>query len=248
MCRAVLEKLRKPNDAYELLVSADDNSRSAAGSDTNAVPFLGDTFGTPKEDPSDPFGHTMDENEVDADDPAPLMVSDDEDNNDAEDLEMANMVAELERSWEPPREGAPHQEVLDDEVVADDPQPLMEVYDDDGSHIQLERKVDRYIIGDGYGVKPAVRIRYQDKYSSSRAGLPLTHEESKDHAYGEALGGGDNPWAPFKSKKDWEIARWAKLRGPGSTAFSELLTINGVRFKYSSEYIIMFIHVYLTGP
>lgn len=39
----------------------------------------------------------------------------------------------------------------------------------------------------------------------------------------------DNIYAPFNSKMDWEIARWAKLRGPGSTAFTELLGIEGVR-------------------
>lgn len=38
----------------------------------------------------------------------------------------------------------------------------------------------------------------------------------------------DNPFAPFSSRMDWEIGRWAKLRGPGSTAFSELMSIEGV--------------------
>ncbi|EIN13427.1 hypothetical protein PUNSTDRAFT_56509 [Punctularia strigosozonata HHB-11173 SS5] len=38
----------------------------------------------------------------------------------------------------------------------------------------------------------------------------------------------ENVYAPFISKMDWEIAQWAKLRGPGSTAFSELLAIDGV--------------------
>ncbi|KAJ3748273.1 hypothetical protein EV360DRAFT_97749 [Lentinula raphanica] len=35
-------------------------------------------------------------------------------------------------------------------------------------------------------------------------------------------------WAPFISHMDWEVARWAKLRGSGSTAFSDLLAIEGV--------------------
>ncbi|KAF8816261.1 hypothetical protein BYT27DRAFT_7221500 [Phlegmacium glaucopus] len=108
------------------------------------------------------------------------------------------MVAELEKSWEPPRDGAPH----------------------------------------GYGVKPAVRIRYNDKHPSAWAGQPLTHEESRDLGYGAALGGGDNPCAPFNSKKDWEIARWAKLRGVGTTAFSDLLAIDGalnLSYKNSNE-------------
>ena len=36
-------------------------------------------------------------------------------------------------------------------------------------------------------------------------------------------------WAPFQSQLDWDIARWAKLRGQTSTAVSELLAIPGVR-------------------
>ena len=118
---------------------------------------------------------------------------------------------------------------------AEVPAPPQEANDSednhDEGHAQHQRNADRFIIGDGYGVKPAVRIRYNDKYPSARAGQPLTHHESRDYVYSAALGGGDNPWAPFNSQKDWEIARWAKLRGAGSTAFSELLAIDGVRFN-----------------
>ena len=49
--------------------------------------------------------------------------------------------------------------------------------------------------------------------------------------YSHALGMGDDPvseWAPFSSRTEWELARWAKLRGPSSTALSELLDIDGV--------------------
>jgi hypothetical protein len=234
LCRAVFDKLKKANDAYNLLTTAEENPRSGASSD--AVPlFQGDAFGTAEDYASDTFGQ-LDDNEADVDDPPPLMdVSDDEgDDEDDEDSEVAEMVAELEKSWEPPREGAPRQDAMDDEVDADDRPPLMDVPNDvvdDGGHEQPERQADRFIIGDGYGIKPAVRIRYNDRHPSARAGQPLTHEESRDHVYSAALGGGDNPWAPFNSKKDWEIARWAKLRGAGSTAFSELLAIDGVSFN-----------------
>lgn len=37
-----------------------------------------------------------------------------------------------------------------------------------------------------------------------------------------------NPYAPFASKMEWEIARWAKMRGPSATAFNEFLAIEGV--------------------
>jgi len=38
-----------------------------------------------------------------------------------------------------------------------------------------------------------------------------------------------NAWAPFQSRIDWEVARWAKLRGCGSTAVTDLLKIPGVK-------------------
>jgi len=37
-----------------------------------------------------------------------------------------------------------------------------------------------------------------------------------------------NPYAPFHSQIDWEVAKWGKLRGPTSTAFTELLEIPNV--------------------
>ncbi|KAG2118347.1 hypothetical protein BD769DRAFT_1629699 [Suillus cothurnatus] len=53
--------------------------------------------------------------------------------------------------------------------------------------------------------------------------------------------GTDNIYAPFTSKLDWEMAQWAKLQGPSSTAFSELISIEGLgdtlglSFKNSCE-------------
>ncbi|KAN0134253.1 hypothetical protein V8E53_008025 [Lactarius tabidus] len=38
----------------------------------------------------------------------------------------------------------------------------------------------------------------------------------------------ENIWFPFQSKHDWEFAQWSKNRGPGSTAVTELLAIDGV--------------------
>ncbi|KAJ7862154.1 hypothetical protein B0H14DRAFT_2349685, partial [Mycena olivaceomarginata] len=35
-------------------------------------------------------------------------------------------------------------------------------------------------------------------------------------------------WAPFSSQVDWEVAKWAKLRGSTSTTFTDLLAIEGV--------------------
>ncbi|KAH9975424.1 hypothetical protein BGW80DRAFT_1169067 [Lactifluus volemus] len=45
----------------------------------------------------------------------------------------------------------------------------------------------------------------------------------------QALGTGlDNPYGPFISQRDWEVARWAKCQGPSSTAFTDLMKIDGV--------------------
>ena len=232
------------------------SSGASVGADTDVTTlFQGDAFGTAEDYASNTFGQAMNDNEVETDNLPPLMeVSDDEDDDKEDDKEdeseMAAMVAELEKSWEPPCKGAPHQDAMADNDIDTDEVPLlMDVSDDedneeggprqevddldvdDKGHAQHARKANRFIIGDGYGVKPAVRLRYNDKYPSARASQPLTHQESRDYTYGASLGGGDNPWAPFNSKKDWEIARWAKLRGAGSTAFLELLAINGVSFN-----------------
>lgn len=44
------------------------------------------------------------------------------------------------------------------------------------------------------------------------------------------LGGpSSNAYVPFNSQTDWELAKWAKSRGPGSSAFTELMGITDVR-------------------
>ncbi|KAI9440231.1 hypothetical protein BJY52DRAFT_1229557 [Lactarius psammicola] len=47
---------------------------------------------------------------------------------------------------------------------------------------------------------------------------------------------GDLIWAPFRSQCDWEIARWAKMRGPTSTAVMELLAIPEVVDRLGLSY------------
>ena len=39
---------------------------------------------------------------------------------------------------------------------------------------------------------------------------------------------GESVWAPFDSQCDWELAYWAKMRGPTSSAVTDLLAIPGV--------------------
>jgi hypothetical protein len=70
-----------------------------------------------------------------------------------------------------------------------------------------------------------------EKYPGRLAGRSISVPSlSSEESYGSVLGDStrENPYAPFKSKVDWEIAKWAKLRGAGSTAFTDLLNIGGV--------------------
>ncbi len=53
-----------------------------------------------------------------------------------------------------------------------------------------------------------------------------------------------NPYAPFTSRIDWEVAQWAKLRGSGSTAFSDLLAIEEVCPSALWVDVILSTHVY----
>ncbi|THH32369.1 hypothetical protein EUX98_g1829, partial [Antrodiella citrinella] len=78
-------------------------------------------------------------------------------------------------------------------------------------------------------LRQEVHVRH---FPSPRAGEALQRTETMFGTYNKDLnndGEGDNIFAPFKSERDFQIARWAKMRGPGSTAFDELLKIPGVR-------------------
>jgi hypothetical protein len=79
------------------------------------------------------------------------------------------------------------------------------------------------------------QILEQDKvhivpYPDSRAGKPITQSKVRDVnvTYGSSISDTENPYLPFSSQMDWEIAQWAKLCGPSSMAFSDLLSIDGV--------------------
>jgi hypothetical protein len=78
---------------------------------------------------------------------------------------------------------------------------------------------------------PRFVVTFHDKYLGAKAGMPTGHGTNSYLGYDATILRARTPWAPFISKMDWEIARWAKLRGPGSTAFSELLSIDGVGFQ-----------------
>ena len=220
LCRAVFDRLKESYETYQQL-----ELKQAAASPDDAIEDID----------MEPEGELAFENPslegvLDGE------VLDDNEDNDSELDDDGSVAAEWETGWEQPRDGAPQDDAGGDEPadIRSDMETTESRPDDEKSDndppLPPQPNFDRYIIGDGYGVKPAVRMLYTDKYPSSHAGKPLSVGESRDSIYGMSLGGGDNVWAPFHLKKDWEIARWAKLRGVGSTAFSELLAIDGVSF------------------
>ncbi|KAJ3805883.1 hypothetical protein F5876DRAFT_81287 [Lentinula aff. lateritia] len=140
---------------------------------------------------------------------------------DAEDSAQADDPAALEHTWEPARElqtvGA-DMEVDDFENLA---QSTSRFHSSAGSLLQQ---------------LPAHWDGIHVQTFGALAGAPLmnmklpTHELSSayEHYQSKIPDGEANIWAPFISQMDWEVAQWAKMRGSGSTAFSDLLAIEGV--------------------
>ncbi|KAG1893712.1 uncharacterized protein F5891DRAFT_1131171 [Suillus fuscotomentosus] len=70
-------------------------------------------------------------------------------------------------------------------------------------------------------------------YPNARAGKPITGCPIRcaNTTYGLNASSTANIYAPFPSRIDWDIAKWVKLHGPSSTAFTDLLGIDGFKHK-----------------
>lgn len=93
-------------------------------------------------------------------------------------------------------------------------------------HRQVEESIE------SLSRRPAVIIRFGGQ-AGKIVRTPVAGQQDDQFDYATYLSKLDpaaqkNLWYPFTSKLDWEVARWAKLRGPGDTAFTELLAIKGV--------------------
>jgi hypothetical protein len=72
------------------------------------------------------------------------------------------------------------------------------------------------------------------KFTKGRAGAVYANqpvdEDNMNASYTLNVANAENSslYHPFSSKLEWEIAHWAKMRGPSSTAFNELIEIEGV--------------------
>jgi hypothetical protein len=83
----------------------------------------------------------------------------------------------------------------------------------------------RWAAEEAFRKTPVVQV-----FPSAKAGAPITNIQAlpRYDSYKMGLKRPDNPWDPFSSRLDWEVAHWAKRWGPGATAFTELLKIDGV--------------------
>jgi hypothetical protein len=73
-----------------------------------------------------------------------------------------------------------------------------------------------------------------EAFPGDTTGMPLeftTTCQSMFEHYQQQLNS-DAVYAPFALQTDWEIARWAKIHGPSSSAFNELLQIDGVSLLF----------------
>ncbi|KAF8805410.1 hypothetical protein BYT27DRAFT_7224995 [Phlegmacium glaucopus] len=142
--------------------------------EVEAVPFQGDAFGTVEDYAMDMFGQLGDDHDENMDTrdsgpdnglPALSELSDNEDDNEA------HMVVELEKSWEPHQEGAPHLEVEDD-------------HDKDGpGNVEVEPNLEEE------DNNSDSKVWYTNKSPNAWAGQPLSHEETCDSGYASVLGG-----------------------------------------------------------
>ena len=69
--------------------------------------------------------------------------------------------------------------------------------------------------------------QFNDTHPHAQSGICIGAEDDMNMKYQVSLSD-KRIWVLFTSRIDWEIAHWAKLRGPSSTALSELLAIEGV--------------------
>ncbi|KAH6912306.1 hypothetical protein BKA70DRAFT_1098303 [Coprinopsis sp. MPI-PUGE-AT-0042] len=202
----------------ELSGDDDENDDENDDDDDDAIPapchFNGDAFGDPGAYIEDDFGQGEE-------------INDGQGDSDNEEDEVRRVDDfQQEEGWEPNRTAQEHSNLMDVDFDEDTGN------DDDPEDLQIDPSPL---------APPVVTIKYSSAYPQKAAGKPVGHASANDLDYQASLGSPNETFAPFASKMDWEIAKWAKLRGPGSTAFSELLQIEGVHealglsFKTTSE-------------
>ncbi|KAF7358613.1 hypothetical protein MSAN_01200000 [Mycena sanguinolenta] len=181
---------------------------SDSGLPSGHTHFQGDYFGT--DYTQEQLGYSEDEE---------MALGDEDDDRAASESEAA---AESEDGYEPPRPDPPLQSSTADS------NPL------NTAPIPAPSRVIRKGIEDRFHHKPII-----EKFPGNLAGTPISdnRDATSEERYCTTFRNDKaNPYAPFRSKRDWEFAKWAKTRGPGSTAFTDLIQIEGVREALGLSY------------
>ncbi|KAG1785030.1 uncharacterized protein HD556DRAFT_1451117 [Suillus plorans] len=168
--------------------------------------FIGDYFGTYNEEDFEwPEVRRVMESDSE--------IQEEDEDEDCDELGDGDAIAahdaELEHRWECPVDPASQDiDFPDLEDVSLQPQPC---------HAE-QRQAEAPL-----GQHPTIK-----EFPQHGAGAPLHCAGTTAFtSYKDKLSGSENIWAPFTSPVDYEVMKWAKLRGAGSTAFSELLAIDG---------------------
>ncbi|KAJ3559580.1 hypothetical protein NM688_g251 [Phlebia brevispora] len=209
--------VRNERDAYfpGLSDSDSDSDGSSTGSKTHE--FAGDYFGGTSDYRNDEF--SWEEDSVD-------FSEDDSDSGSAEDSDGKSSSSGYGIHWDPPMDISP----------SPSPEPMEEESLEDEQTLERHRQMEEYTKGLRY--KPAAVVRFGGDAGKIIQAPTQPQSQYDNDAYQKRLGpeSAQNPWFPFTSKLDWEVAKWAKLRGPGDTAYSELLSIAGVRESLQLSY------------
>ncbi|KAN0137729.1 hypothetical protein V8E53_004485 [Lactarius tabidus] len=145
----------------------------------------------------------------------------DDDNSDTD----AAHLAEYENGLEPHRQSRPLSPMADPGADLTTP----------GEDIHCEDKAnapDNSTLEDRREAELVLERRpFVTKYPGHMAGA--VHSKAnlgENQKYGLRIGkeSQENLYAPFTSQLEWELARWAKIRGPSLTSFTELMAIEGV--------------------
>ena len=68
-----------------------------------------------------------------------------------------------------------------------------------------------------------------ERFPFGSPGAPIPGRPPGPSTYESQVTLAASVWAPFRSQCDWELARWAKMRSPTSSAMTDLLAIPTVR-------------------
>ena len=141
--------------------------------------------------------------------PSPGVIDNIESSDDEDELDF--FTGETTPGWEPPAPHSPEIGSHPPSDTEDDIPPTLPPPHDIRQRTWATTKV----------------VRFPD----ARAGEPTGSAPPSHNAYANKLGTSSpsNPYSLFTSKVDWEVAEWAKLHGPSSTSFADLLKIDGVR-------------------